>query len=151
MRTLLFARDDCDLDIFEAGRLEKLMELHFAEAEPVIGVEFAGTLEAVAEQIENDDAAAFSQNPMRAGDRVLGMDRVMQRLAKNGEIDGAFRDRRIFDVAEAVFEICEVVLPGELRAELNHLRRIIDRAYFVRGSGEQWGKRSVSRAEIGDG
>jgi len=52
-----------------------------------------------------------------AGDGALGMDRVMQRLAENGEIDGALGDGRIFDVTEAGFEIRETVPLGELRAE----------------------------------
>jgi hypothetical protein len=36
MRALFFSRDHRDLDIFRSGRFEKLMELDFAEAEPVI-------------------------------------------------------------------------------------------------------------------
>ncbi len=35
---------------------------------------------------------------------------VMQRLAQDGEIDRPFFNRRIFDVAQPVFEICEAVL-----------------------------------------
>ena len=38
------------------------------------------------------------------------MRRVMQRLAQDGEIDRPFFNRRIFDVAQPVFEICEAVL-----------------------------------------
>lgn len=34
----------------------------------------------------------------------------MQRLAQDGEIDRPFFNRRIFDVAQPVFEICEAVL-----------------------------------------
>ena len=77
------------------------------------------------------------------GDRALRMDRVMQRLAENGEIDRAFRDRRIFDVAEPVFEIREAVLLRELRAELDHLRRVIDRDDLCARS---W--REVARASL---
>lgn len=98
------------------------MELDFAEAEPVIGVELAGALEAVAKKIEDNEAAAFAENAMGAGNGALGMDGVMQRLAENREIDSPFRDRRLLDVAEAIFEIHEAVLPRELRTELDHLR-----------------------------
>ena len=77
------------------------------------------------------------------------MDGVMQRLAQNREVDRAFRDRRIFDVAEAVFEILEAVFLRQLRAELDHLRRVIDRDDFARGFGQQLRKRSFARAEIG--
>ena len=34
----------------------------------------------------------------------------MQRLAQDGEIDRPFSNRRIFDVAQPVFEICEAAL-----------------------------------------
>ncbi len=47
---------------------------------------------------------------MRGGDRARGMDRMVQSLAKDREIDGIFVNRRIFDVAQPVFEICEAVL-----------------------------------------
>ena len=56
----------------------------------------------------------------------------MQRLAENREVDRAFRDRRILDVAEPVFQILEAVLLRQLRAELDHLRRVIDRDDFAR-------------------
>src|SRR6267154_5383732 len=124
------------------------MELHFAEAEPMVGVKLARAFEAVAEQIEDDDAAALAQNAVGAGDRAFGMDGVMQRLAENGQIDYALRDRRIFDVAEAIFQIGEAVLLRELRAELDHLGRVIDRDNFPRGLGEQLGKSSFAGAEI---
>ena len=65
MRALFFARDDGDFDVAEAGLFEQLMQLHFAETEPVIGVKFARSFELVAEQIENDDAAALFENAMR--------------------------------------------------------------------------------------
>jgi hypothetical protein len=77
MRALFFPRDDGNLNIFEAGGFEKLVELHFAEAKPVISVKLAGALEAVAEQIENNEPAAFAQDTMGAGDRALRTDRVM--------------------------------------------------------------------------
>src|SRR2546423_8075373 len=151
MRALFLARYHRDLNVLEAGRFEKLMELHFAEAEPVIGVKLAGAFETVVEQIEDHDAAAFAQDAMGARDGALGMDGVMQRLAQNREIYRAFRDRWIFDVAEAIFEIGEAVLLGELRAELNHLRRIIDRDNVASGLGEQLRKRSFAGAQIGHG
>src|SRR5256714_15400909 len=151
MWALFFPRDDCDFDVLEPGAFEKLMELHFAEAEPVIGVKLAGALKPVAEQIENDDAAAVAQDAMGAGDGALGMDRVVQCLAENGEIDRAFRNRRVFDVAETIFQIGEAMFLRELRTELDHLWRIIDRDDFAGGLGEELRKGSFARAKIGDG
>ena len=60
MRALFFSRDHCHLDVLESSRFEKLMQLHFAETQPVIGVKLAGALEAVAEQIQNYDPSALS-------------------------------------------------------------------------------------------
>jgi hypothetical protein len=77
MRALFFPRHNRDLDLFEPGGFEKLMKLHFAEAEPVVGVKLSGAFETVAEQIEDHDAAAPAQDAVRAGDGALGMDRMM--------------------------------------------------------------------------
>ena len=44
------------------------MELHFAEAQPMIGVEFAGFLELMRQQIEDGDASAHFQNAVGGGD-----------------------------------------------------------------------------------
>ncbi len=72
---LCFSRETTVTSIFlNPAVFEKLVQLHFAEAEPVIGIKFAGALKAVAEQIEDDEPAAFPQDAVRAGDRVLGMD-----------------------------------------------------------------------------
>ncbi len=75
----------------------------------------------------------------------------MQRLAQDREIDRVFLDRRILDVAETVFEILETVLLRQLRAELDHLGRVIDRDDFARGFRQQLRERPLARAEIGHG
>src|SRR5271163_14394 len=71
--------DGC-LDIFEAGSFEHGFELGFAEAEPLVGVELAGFFEAVLDEVEDDDAAAWRENARGFGEGALGMQRVMQRL-----------------------------------------------------------------------
>ncbi|MFZ1218787.1 MAG: hypothetical protein WAO00_05800 [Chthoniobacterales bacterium] len=67
MRALLFPRDNGDLDVLEAGGFEKLMELNFAETQPVIGIQLAGALEAVAERLsfERVEACAETQQAVR--------------------------------------------------------------------------------------
>ena len=114
----------------------------------MIGVKLTGALEAVTEQIEDHDSSAPSQHAMSARDRVLGMNRVMQRLTQNREVDRALGDRRIFDIAESILKIGEAVLLCEFRAKLNHLRRIIDRDHLAGGFGEELRKRPFSGAEI---
>ena len=49
IRTLFFSRDHANIDVFEAGVFQKLVQLHFAETEPVIQIKFARFLEAMAE------------------------------------------------------------------------------------------------------
>ena len=53
MWTLFLARDDAYLDLAEIAFFQELVQLHFAKAEPVVRVEFAGSFEAVAQKIEN--------------------------------------------------------------------------------------------------
>src|SRR5437660_8183643 len=50
IRTLFFPRDHADIDVLEADVFQKLVQLHFAETEPVISVEFARSLELYADQ-----------------------------------------------------------------------------------------------------
>ncbi len=63
----------------------------------------------------------------------------------------AFGNRRIFDIAEPIFEIRKAVFFRELRSELDHLRRVIDGDYLARGFGEELRERSFSRPEVGHG
>ena len=58
MRALVFPRDNVDLNVSETAFFQELMQLHFAESEPVVGVQFASALKPVAQQIENDQSAA---------------------------------------------------------------------------------------------
>ena len=58
MRALLFARNDADLDVPEPAFFQELMQLYFAESEPVICIQFPGAFEAVTQKIENHQSAA---------------------------------------------------------------------------------------------
>ena len=77
MGALLFPGNDANLDISKAAFLEQLVQLHFAESEPVISVEFSRLFEAMAEQVEHHKAAAFFQNPVSGGDGAFWTDRVL--------------------------------------------------------------------------
>ena len=68
MRALRFARDDAHIDLLKASFFQKAMQLHFAEAEPVISIQLAGAFKLMAEQIENHETSAAFQNPMRCRD-----------------------------------------------------------------------------------
>src|ERR1051326_3734854 len=98
------------------------MQSALTEAEPPIRVKFSSSFEIMAEQIENDDAAVPSQDPMRRFDGPFRLDRVMQRLAQQDQIDGFLRDRRIFQIAQPIFEVLEAMVFCELGSEIDHLR-----------------------------
>ena len=51
MRALFFAGNHADVDILKPRVLQKLMQLHFAEPEPVLSVEFTRLFEAMAEEV----------------------------------------------------------------------------------------------------
>ena len=53
MRALFLSSDNAHLNLPEAAFFQELMQLHFAEAEPVVCVKFAGTFESMAQKIEN--------------------------------------------------------------------------------------------------
>ena len=80
------------LDVCESGILQQGFEFDFAESEPGIGIELARFFEAVLHQIEDGDAAAGFENPPGFADGAPGMQRVMQRLAEECQIDRAVFD-----------------------------------------------------------
>jgi hypothetical protein len=126
MRALFFARDNVDFDVAKAAFFQKLVQAHFAKAEPLIGIKFSRLFETMTEQVQHDDAAVFFQDAIRRPDRTLRLDRVMQRLASDGKIDAVPGNRRVLDIAQPVLEILHAMLFRQLRAELNHPGRVID-------------------------
>ena len=74
----------------------------------------------------------------------------MQRLAEQRQIDRSRRDRRVFEIAESIFEILKPVLLRKRRAELDHLFRIIDADHLLRAAREQLRNGPFSSAKIRD-
>ena len=58
MRALVFPRDNVDLNVSETAFFQQLMQLHFAESEPVICIQLASAFEPVTQQIENHQLTA---------------------------------------------------------------------------------------------
>ena len=58
MRALFFLGNHADLDISESAFFQELMQLHFAESEPVICIQFASAFEPVTQKIENHESTA---------------------------------------------------------------------------------------------
>ncbi len=127
------------------------MEHAFPEAEPDVGIEFAGAFEIVLLEVEDEqlpagleDAVGFLDGPLR----VLG---VMQRLAENGEVDGTVGQGHGLDVAELVGQVREAVFPGQLGADLDHARGVVDAPDLLGPAGEELGDQAFAGAEVGHG
>ena len=144
-----FAGYYLDFEGFEAGGLEHAVEVGFGEAEPCVGVHFAGLLELMGEEVEDGDAAAGLEEAMGGGDGAGGVVCVVEGLAEEGEIDGAGGDGRVFDVAEAVFEVGEAVVAGEGGAEFDHFLGVVDGDDLAGVAGEELGEGAFAGAEVG--
>ena len=93
MGGFVFAVDGGDVGGAESGFFQKVEELDVGEAEPDVGVEFAGLFEGMALQVEDNDAAAGFEYAGGFVDGLLRMDGVMETLAEEGEVDGGIGDR----------------------------------------------------------
>ena len=85
----------------------------------------------MAQQIQNHNAPVLSQNGVGALDRAFRLRRMMQRLTENREIDAFLCNRWLLHVAKAIFDVAKAVIFRQLRRELDHFRRIIDRNHFA--------------------
>lgn len=146
----LFAVDDGGFDVAESFRLDHLGEFGFGEAEPGVGVEFAGFVEAVLVEVEDDEGATGFQNAVGIFEGLGWVCGVVECLGEEGEVDRSIVDGDFFDVAEAVFEIWQGVLLGERCAELHHLRGVIDCDDLACSLCQKLGEGAFARAEIGD-
>src|ERR1017187_10820115 len=73
----------------------------------------------MAAQVEDRDAAAALQYSPRLGDRPLGVNRVVQRLAEEREVHRGAADGDVFQVAQPVFQIGDAVLARQFDAEFH--------------------------------
>lgn len=102
------------------------------------------------EEIEDDEAAARFEDSMGFGQGLGRRFGVVESLGEDGEIDGGIVDRRGLDIAEAVFEVWEVVFFGELLAEFDHLFGVVDGDDFFGALGDELGKSALAGAEVGN-
>ena len=82
MGGFVFAVDGGDIGGAEAGFAEEVEEFDVGEAEPDVGVEFAGLFEGMALEVEDDDASAGFEDAGGFVDGLLRMDGVMETLAE---------------------------------------------------------------------
>ena len=87
-----------------------------SEPEPDIGVEIAGLLEAMPQQIHDDDSPARLQDARAFTNRLVRMQRVMQALMKESDVHRGVLERQFLEVADAVLEILRRRAGGRRRA-----------------------------------
>ena len=146
----VLGREELHLDLEQARRAEPVAEVGLAEAEPVVAVEFAGLVEVVLVEIEDDESTALAEELRSGGDGLLGIGDMVERLAEDDEIDAAGRDGWIGEIAEAVLEVGDVFLLRFGATEGDHPGGVIDGDDFLRPAREQLREPALARAEVRD-
>ena len=72
----------------------------------------------------------------------------MQRLAQNDQIDTLRIDRRILQIAQAKLQILQAVLLRLVRAEPDHLLRVVNGDHLLRAAGQQLTQQPLARTQI---
>jgi hypothetical protein len=96
------------------------VQVGFRKAEPAVAVKIVGLLELVPQQIQNHDLAARPQYLVGTGDALFGIGGVMEGLAQHHQINALRLDGRVFQVAQAEFQVLELVLFRLVGAEGHH-------------------------------
>ena len=99
MRRFILAVDHRHVNAFKSRISQQIGQFHLRKAEPHIGVHLARLFEAMLQQVHDDDAAAGFQNPPGFLDRLLRMQRVVQALVQQREVDFAVGERQFFQIA----------------------------------------------------
>ena len=150
MRRLFFARNDADFDFLEPGLFQPVMQIALGKTEPAVAVKFAGFVEVVLEQIENQNLSARLQNFVRSSDGVCRNFGVMQGLAQDHQVNAVRLNRRVLQIAEAEFQIFQSILFRLGRAERDDFFRVVHGDDFFRAARKQFAQQAFARAQIGD-
>ena len=135
----------------ETGGLQEAVQRALFEAEPDVGVEIARFFKRVLGEVEDQDLATGFEDAVGFGHGALRVLGVVERLAEDREVHGSISQRDVFDVAEFVGEVGEAVFGGELRADFDHARRIINTPDLGGALGEELRDETLAGAEVGDG
>src|ERR1035437_9112564 len=150
MRRLFFCGNDADFNLFETGGFEPAVQIAYDEAEQAVAVKFAGLVEVVLEQIEQQNLSVRLQQLRRARQRRRRIFGVMQRLAQNHEVNAVRFNRRILQIALAEFKILQPVLFRLGRTEGDDFFRVVHGDDAFAAAREQFAQQTFARAEIGD-
>lgn len=146
----LFAVDGGDVGGAEAGLLEEVQKLDLGEAEPDVGVEFAGLFEGMALEVEDDDAAAGLQYTKGFVDGLLGVEGVVERLAEEGQVHGGVGEGKFFEVAELELHVFDAGAAGDAVGVFDHFLGVIDADDLFGALGEEEGEGAFAGADVGD-
>ena len=90
MGRVLLAIHQSHVDLSEAGVFEEFRNLQLGKAQPDVGIEFAGVLVAVFQQIQNHDGTARLENGESSSDCPPRLLRVMECLSEKSQVDGQY-------------------------------------------------------------
>ena len=125
------------------------MQVALGEAQPPVAVEFVRLGKVVLQQVEDEDLSPGLEHDERGLDRGVRLGGVVQRLAQDDEVHARRFDGRIFQVAQAELEVLEPVLLRLLRAELDHLLRVVHGDDLGAAAREQLAQEPFAGTEIG--
>ena len=111
---------------------------------------FTGFFEAVFGEVEDGDAAAGLEDAGGFADGAVGMQRVVERLREEDDVNGGVVDGEFFHVAEAVVDVLDAVACGLLAGELDHLCGGVDGDDLLGALGKEEREAAVAGAEVGD-
>ena len=149
MRGLLFPGHQAEFDLAEAGGFQPALHIAFGEAQPDVAIQVPGLPELMTEQIENQDLALRTKNPVGAADGPLGLGGMMQRLAQNDYVHTGCLDRRLLEIAQAEFQVAQSGFGRLGRPKLDNLLRVIHRNDPFAPPRKQLRHQSLARPEIG--
>jgi hypothetical protein len=111
-----------------------MMQIALGKTEPAVAIKLVRLFKVMLEQIQNHDLPAALQNLVSGGNRVLGIFRVMQRLAQHDQVHAVRLNRRALKVTKTKLEILQSVLFGLRFANLR-LRPNLQRPVAAKYAG----------------
>lgn len=104
----------------------------------------------MSQEIEDHQLPSRPENALSAADGPVRVDRMMQGLAENDQINTFRLDWRIFQVTQAELEVFQSVALGFAGPERHHFFRIIDCDDLSGTLGEQFANQPLAGTEVGN-
>ncbi len=134
----------------KTGCFQHLHHFHAREAEPLVGVHLAGGFDIVAEQIENDQAAARRKIRRASESAAAGCIAWCRTWCIKATFTVVVRDGKRLEIALPVVEVLDVAAARHGLAVLHHFAGRVHRDNLARALREQQRQSRLARADIGD-